>query len=105
VQARLANGNLRARARLAGGELMPLAASLNLMADRLMRLEQTDFYAQRLARALSELSLAIERYRNGAPFIMPSSCNDFTEINQLLLALGMNDKVDYSRSAYSAHPR
>jgi hypothetical protein len=105
VQARLANGNLRARARLAGGELMPLAASLNLMADRLMRLEQTDLYAQRLARALSELSLAIERYRNGAPFIMPSSCNDFTEINQLLLALGMNDKVDYSRSAYSAHPR
>ena len=40
VQARLANGNLRARARLTGGELLPLAISLNLLADRLMHVEQ-----------------------------------------------------------------
>ncbi len=93
VQARLANGNLRARARLTGGELLPLAASLNLMADRLMRLEQVDVYAQRLAMALAELSVAIERYRSGGPFIMPASCNDFTEINRLLLAMGLKEKV------------
>ena len=94
VQARLANGNLRVRARLAGGELLPLAASLNLMADRLMRLEQADVYSQRLGRALAELSLAIERYRNGAPFIAPLSCNDFAEINHLLLAMGLKERVD-----------
>jgi hypothetical protein len=101
VQARLANGNLRARARLAGGELLPLAASLNLMADRLMRLEQADTYSQRSGRALAELSLAIERYRNGAPFIAPLSCNDFTEINHLLLAMGLKERID-TRSAKSA---
>jgi hypothetical protein len=104
VQARLANGNLRARARLSSGELLPLAASLNLMADRLMRLEQTDIYSQRLTRALAELSIAIERYRKGAPFMIPVSCNDFTEINQLLLALGLKEKVEYSRVAYSSSP-
>jgi hypothetical protein len=93
VQARLANGNLRARARLASGELLPLAASLNLMADRLMRLERADTYSQRLGRALIELSLAIERYRNGAPFIAPLSCNDFTEINHLLLAMGLKERA------------
>lgn len=103
VQARLANGNLRARARLTRGELLPLAASLNLMADRLMRLEQTDIYAQRLGRALSELSTAVERYRNGAPFIMPISCNDFVEINQLLLAMGLKEKVDTRPVNLSSH--
>ncbi|HLZ81710.1 MAG TPA: hypothetical protein VKP04_08770, partial [Ktedonobacteraceae bacterium] len=104
VQARLANGNLRARARLSDGELLPLAASLNLMADRLMRLERTDIYAQRLTKALAELSIAIERYRNGAPFMMPISCNDFTEVNRLLLALGLKEKVEYSRVAFSSTP-
>ncbi|GAC1661302.1 MAG: hypothetical protein NVS9B9_22920 [Ktedonobacteraceae bacterium] len=104
VQARLANGNLRARARLSDGELLPLAASLNLMADRLMRLERTDIYAQRLTKALAELSIAIERYRNGAPFMMPASSNDFTEVNRLLLALGLKEKVEYSRVAFSSTP-
>lgn len=98
IQARMANGNLRVRARLTGGELMPLAASLNLMAERLMRLEQSDIYAQRLSRALSELSLAIERYRMGGPFIIPPSCNDFAEINHLLLVIGVKQKADSGRS-------
>ena len=92
VQARLANGNLRARARLNNGELLPLAASLNLMAERLMRLEQSDVYAQRLSRALSELSTSIERYRMGGPFIIPASCNDFAEINRLLMVMGLSLK-------------
>src|SRR5712692_9877122 len=30
---------------------------------------------------------------NGGPFIMPASCNDFTEINRLLLAMGLQDQV------------
>lgn len=94
VQARLANGNLRARAHLSGGELLPLAASLNLMADRLMHLEQDQLYSQHLHRALADLGQAIERYRLGGPFIIPPSCNEFPEINHLLLAMGLKEKAE-----------
>ena len=37
VQAHIANGHLKARANLTHGALLPLAASLNLMAERLAR--------------------------------------------------------------------
>ncbi len=100
VQARLANGNLRARARLSGGELLPLAANLNLMADRLMRLEQGQIYSQRLTRALVELSQAIERYRIGGPLIIPPSCNEVTEINHLLLVMGLKEKAEIVQPRY-----
>ena len=93
VQARLANGNLRARARLNGGELLPLAAGLNLMADRLIRSEQIEVYAQRLSKALTELSIAIDRYRVGGPFILPPSASEFAEINSLLMSMGLKEEV------------
>ncbi|HZU66153.1 MAG TPA: hypothetical protein VFA09_02645 [Ktedonobacteraceae bacterium] len=87
IQAQLANGNLRARATLKSGPLMPLAGSLNLMADRLTRLGQMTAYAQQLARGLNDLSAAFERSAVGAPLILPSSCSDLLEINRLVLAL------------------
>jgi hypothetical protein len=87
VQAQLANGNLRARANLTSGALMPLAGSLNLMADRLTRLGQTNIYMHHLLRALDELSKAFERQAAGAPFVVPKSCNEFIEINRLLLSM------------------
>jgi cell division protein FtsB len=87
VQALLANGNLRARANLTSGALMPLAGSLNLMAERLMRLGQTNVYVHRLLEALGELSMAFERHAKGAPFIIPRSCNEFLEINRLLISM------------------
>jgi len=90
VQAQLANGNLRARANLTSGALLPLAGSLNLMAERLMRLGQTSIYMQRLVRSLSELSVALERAARGTPLIVPASCNEFIEINRLLVALRVN---------------
>jgi hypothetical protein len=89
VQAQLANGNLRARARISSGNLVSLAGSLNLMADRLMRFEQVDIYAQKLARALNDLSLAFERYRASGKFVQPASCHEFPEIQRLLLSMGM----------------
>ncbi len=101
VQARLANGNLRARARLTGGELLPLAISLNLLADRLMHVEQADAYLQRLTLALAELGIALERYRFGGPLIIPPACNDFPEVNRLLLAMGLKEKVDTFRPRHS----
>ncbi|HEV7237393.1 MAG TPA: hypothetical protein VGN15_14490, partial [Ktedonobacteraceae bacterium] len=100
VQARLANGNMRVRARLTDGELLPLAASLNLMADRLMRLEHSEMYAQRLSKALTELSIAVDRYRMGGPFLLPPSASEFAEINNLILAMGLKDKVEQPRPAY-----
>jgi hypothetical protein len=87
VQAQLANGNLQARAELVGGALLPLAGSLNLMAERLMRLGQASAYTQRLLRSLSELSIALEHAPAGAPFVVPASCREFVEINRLLVAL------------------
>ncbi len=87
VQANLANGNLRARAGLTQGALMPLAGSLNLMAERLSRLGQVSSYGQRVMRALSDLSVALERHAMGVPLSIPESCRDLTEINRLLLAL------------------
>jgi hypothetical protein len=66
---------------------MPLAGSLNLMAERLMRLGQTNVYMHHLLEALSELSMAFERHAKGAPFIIPRSCNEFIEINRLLISM------------------
>ena len=93
VQAQLANGNLRARARMVGGDLLPLAGSLNLMADRMTRFEQTELRTQKLSRALAELSAALERYRVGTRFIVPPSCNEFPEIHRLLLAMGLRQAM------------
>ena len=104
TQARLANGNLRARARLTAGPLLPLSASLNLMADRLMRLEQADAYSQRLTRTLSDLSQAIERYRLGGPLVIPSSVHDFPELNHLLFAMGLREGIEPTRPVHRSTP-
>lgn len=87
VQASIANGNLRARATLSRGALLPLAGSLNLMAERLARMEQVTFYAQHLVKALGDLSVAFEQSMTGAPFVIPASCKDLIEINRLLVAM------------------
>ena len=87
VQASLANGNLRARAHLTHGALLPLAGSLNLMAERLTRLGQGNLHAQRMMKALNDLSLAFERTALGSPLVIPESCNELTETNRLLVAL------------------
>ncbi len=87
VQAQIANGNLQARATLSSGALLPLAGSLNIMAERLMRLGQMNAYGQRLSRALGDLYLALERKMGGAPLVIPASCKDFPEIDRLLFSL------------------
>lgn len=87
VQAQMANGNLKARANLTGGVLMPLAGSFNLMAERLARLGQMNMYTQRLMRALGDFCVAMERSPAGAPLVVPASCNEFTEINRIILSL------------------
>jgi len=89
VQAQIANGNMRARARIMSGNLVSLAGSLNLMADRLLRFDQVDTYTQKFTRALNDLSHAFELYRTTGRFALPPSCNEFPEIYRLLLSMGM----------------
>ena len=87
VQAQLANGNLKARASLNNGVLMPLAGSLNLMAERLTRLGQVNIYTQRLMRALGDFCVALERNPSGTPLVVPTTCSEFTEINRIILSM------------------
>lgn len=90
VHARIANGHLQSRAMIVEGDLLPLAGSLNLMAERLQRLGQADDYATRLSKALAELSQAFERYKTGKPFVLPPACSTFPEIKRLLTSTGFN---------------
>jgi len=87
VQANLANGNLRARARLDNGALLPLAASLNLMAERITRLWHINAQAQRLSNALRDLSVALDKSWNGEPLTIPESCHNLVEISALLRSM------------------
>lgn len=87
VQASLANGNVRARARLTSGALLPLAASLNLMAERLIRLWQTSIHAQHLVTALGDLCNALDNHWKGERLVIPDSCRELIEIHRLLRSM------------------
>ncbi|HEY3993472.1 MAG TPA: hypothetical protein VGM01_11395 [Ktedonobacteraceae bacterium] len=93
VQAQIANGNMRARARISSGNLVSLAGSLNLMTDRLLRFDQVDMYVQKLTRALNELSHAFDLYRTSGRFALPPICNEFPEIQRLLISIGMKPNL------------
>lgn len=102
VQANLANGNLRARSTLTSGALLPLAGSLNLMAERLSRLGQVSNYGQRIMRALSDLSISFERHSTNTPFTIPEFCRDLPEINRLLVALRVRGAAPMQQHNQSA---
>src|SRR2546425_2483785 len=82
VQASLANGNLHARAHLTRGVLISLAGSLNIMAERLMRLGEATAYARRLTKALNDVSGIFEHAAaTGSRITIPESCADLVEIH------------------------
>ena len=87
VHSSIANGNMRVRAHLTQGALLPLAGSLNLMAERLMKLVQSSYYAQRLSQSLSDLGTAFERTTLGHPLMIPESCSELPEVQRLLVAM------------------
>ena len=101
VQASLANGDFHARATLTHGTLWPLAANLNLMADRLARTLQDAQYAQHLVKTLGELSDAIDQ---GMPFDIPESCYDFPEMSQLVAALRVQEISSVTSGRMPAMP-
>lgn len=105
VQASLANGNLRARAKLNNGALLPLAASLNLMAERLTRLWQVNAQAQKLSNALHDLSVAFDKHWNGEPLAIPESCSNMVEISALLRSLHLKGSTQpYQPKSSPVHP-
>ena len=89
VHASLSNGNYRARASLPRGVLWPLAASLNLMAERWSHVAQDLQHTQRLKGALEQLTGIIERK---APILFMDMYNDLPEINHLITALSQSDE-------------
>ncbi len=90
IQTRLANGDVRARAQIMSGDLWPLATGLNLMADRMMRFERNQRYAQKLVQAVGDLSLALEAGKKSKlPVVIPTTCLDIPELHHLLTVLGL----------------
>ncbi len=87
VQTRLANGEVRARAYIVDGELWPLATGLNLMADRMMRTENSQKYVRELTQGLEDFSQALMRARSTGQFILPASCLNLPEVHRILQAL------------------
>ena len=75
IQTRLAHGDVRARAQIMSGDLWPLATGLKSMADRMMRSEHNQKYAQKLIRAVGDLSVALEGRGNNSRsfFLLPVS--------------------------------
>ncbi len=101
VHAQIANGNMRARVQINSGDLLPLAGSFNLMADRLSRNEQADEYLRRLTKTLNNLSAALEHQRLDQPLVISSSYKEFPEIRRLLMALGLSENARIQPSAPS----
>ncbi len=96
VHTRLANGHLRTRARLTrltSSDLVPLASSFNLMAERLIHFEYNEQKMQSIGKALEDATIALERYRMGKRFIVPPSCAKSPEICRLLLAAGFQQAI------------
>jgi hypothetical protein len=89
IQTRLANGDVRARAQIMGGDLWPLGVGLNLMADRMMRSEHNQRYAQKLVKAVGDLSVALEGRGNRLPVVLPASCLEVPELHRLLAVMGL----------------
>ncbi len=94
IQTRLANGDVRARAYIANGELWPLAHGLNLMADRMMRSDRGQMDAQSIVKAIREFSQALERVKKGNPLILPASCLHIPEMHRLFLVLGLKAETE-----------
>jgi hypothetical protein len=87
IQAQMANGNLRVRATLQSGVLLPLAGSLNIMAERLMRMGQENERRQHLVEALRAVLTALQESQRGNTVAIPDSYTDIPEINHLLTLL------------------
>jgi hypothetical protein len=98
IQTRLANGDVRMRAHITQGDLWPLAVGLNLMADRMMRSEQSAQRAQKVEKAIYDFNNALDRHTTDRPFVLPASCYDIPDIHRLMRIIGSKQILTTSRS-------
>jgi hypothetical protein len=91
VLAQLANGDMQARARISSGELLSLAGSLNLMAERTSHTEMVENYLQQLTKALNDFCSTLEKRRSGQSLSLPASYRKLPEMRRLVLALGIKE--------------
>jgi chaperonin cofactor prefoldin len=91
VLAQLANGDMQARAYISSGDLLFLAGSLNLMAERISHTETVETYLRQLTSALNDFSSALEKRRSGKPLLLPASYRKLPEMRRLVLALGIKE--------------
>jgi len=104
VQTRLANGEVRARASAVNGELWSLAVGLNLMADRMMRIENNQRHVRELAQGVDDFSQALMRMRSGSQFVLPPSCANLPEIHRIIQAMGLKPGSQQPTPATPARP-
>lgn len=105
VLSQIANGNLRARARLGKGVLLPLAGSLNIMAERLMSMGQEYERKRRLAEALRAVLIALEKAQHGALLSISDVYPDIPEINHLLILLRFKESYPAPLPGHSEERR
>lgn len=85
VHAAVARGLWDTRAHIAGGELMPVAMSLNLLLDRLKSLTQEHVQRARIDTAAHELATALRRVWTGGPYTPPAYTG--TPFDEILVEL------------------
>jgi hypothetical protein len=91
VLAQLANGDMQARAHISSGELLSLAGSLNLMAERLSHTEMIENSLLQQTKALNDFICVLEKRRSGQPVSLPASYRTSPEMRRLALAIGIQE--------------
>jgi hypothetical protein len=102
AQARFANGDFKARAKLQDNELVPLALSFNLLAERLNRITQTSQEYTRLEQALQRLLDIQNAVVYGGPIKPYSSSGTLADSLQPILQrhYQLNNRVTESSSSF-----
>lgn len=85
VHAAFARGQFDVRARVPEGELLPLAASLNHLLDRMQRLSREQEQRARMELGIREMVAALKRVRAGDAYVAPNYTG--TPLDEVLVEL------------------
>jgi hypothetical protein len=85
VHSAIARGQLDARAMVDEAEMLPLATSLNLLIERLTRMQRDESARQRMEVTARQLVVALRRRWAGEPYVSPDYTG--TPLDEVLLEL------------------
>jgi hypothetical protein len=85
VHSAIARGQLDARATVEEAEMLPLATSLNLLIERLTRMQREDSARQRMEATAKQMVVALRRMWAGEPYVSPDYTG--TPLDEVLLEL------------------